>query len=114
MIMEIVSLKIKTFSASGFVYGYFWGGGEGAYPMRNVTANSLDELLTKANNGISDGSLDSGMGFESLTGAMMLIKEETKTFIEGKPYINTEYSVEFIGELNDEQLDFLNELDFDI
>jgi hypothetical protein len=112
--MEIVSLKIKTFSASGFVYGYFWGGGEGAYPMRHITANSLDELLTKANNGISDGSLDSGMGFESLAGAMMLIKEETKTFIEGKPYINTEYSVEFIGELNDEQLDFLNEIDFDI
>jgi len=112
--METILMKIKTFSASGFVYGYFWGGGEGAYPMRNVTTNSLDELLTKANNGISDGSLDSGMGFQSLAGEMILIKEETKTFIEGKPYINTEYSVEFIGELNDEQLDFLNEIDFDI
>ena len=112
--METILMKIKTFSASGFVYGYCWGGGEGAYKMKNITANSLDELLTKANNGIADGSLDGGMGFESLVGAMMLIKEETKTFIEGKPYINTEYSVEFVGELNDEQLDFLNEIDFDI
>ena len=112
--METILMKIKTFSASGYVYGYCWGGGEGVYKMKKITANSLDELLTKANNGIVDGSLDGGMGFRALAGAMMLIKEETKTFIEGKPYINTEYSVEFVGKLNDEQLYFLNEIDFNI
>ena len=102
-------MKTITFESTGFVYGLLWGGGSGAYPARKLTANTKKELLEKANAGL-DGSLDSGMGYESLQGAILEIKKITTLLIKGKEYVNYQTETEFIGNLTEKNKDFLFEL----
>ena len=101
--------KQIKFTAKGYVLGNYWGGGQGAYPTIRFTANTKEELLEQANKALLDGSLDSGMGYESLIGAVLEIKQTTKIEIDGNDFFNYEYSEEFIGKLNDEQAEFLSE-----
>jgi len=99
-------METQKFESTGLVYGYLWGGGEGAYPARKLEANKKEDLLKLANEGL-DGSLDSGMGYESLIGAILEIKTITTVHIKGKPFINKETDIEFIGELTEKQQEFL-------
>ena len=62
---------IKKFRSKGLAYGKYWGGGEGAYQAEELTGETKEELLEKANTMLTDGSLDSGMGYESLIGAIL-------------------------------------------
>ena len=80
--------KQIKFSAKGFVLGNYWGGGQGAYPTIRFTGNTKEELLEKANKALKDGSIDSGMGYQSLIGAILEIKCITKVEIDGKDFIN--------------------------
>lgn len=97
--------KIK-YESTGLVYGNFWGGGQGSYPARRLEAGTKEELLKQAKEGL-DGSLDGGMGYESLIGAMLNITKFTTTNIDGKEFVNKEHETEFVGELTEEQVDFL-------
>ena len=96
-----------SFKSTGTVLGLLWGGGTGAYPATNLTETTKEKLLEKAIKGL-DGSLDSGMGFERLLGAKLIITKITTRNIRGKEFINEETELEFIGELNNAQKDFVS------
>lgn len=100
----------KYYYLTGLVYGKNWGGGYGAYPARKLQDKTEQGLLKQAKQALKDGSLDSGMGFESLKGALLTIEEYQTITIEGKQYHRSEFSDEFIGELTDKEQDFLLEI----
>ena len=101
--------KSVQFTAKGQVLGKLWGGGEGVYPTIKFTGDSKEEILEKANAALNDGSMDSGMGYESLIGAILVVKETTKIIVEGKVFTNDEYEDITIGKLKDDQLQFLED-----
>jgi len=47
------------------------------------------------------------MGYQKLLGALIDIEEVTTIEVDGKKFTNREYHSEFIGDLNEEQQDFL-------
>ena len=96
-----------TFISKGVVLGNNWGGGQSGYAARVLEANSKEELLNKANEALKDGSLDSGMGYESLIGAALEITKITQIIVNNKLFTNKEYETEFIGDLDAESEDFL-------
>jgi len=103
---------MKNYIANGVVYGKLWGGGYGAYPARKIEAKTKTELLKKAKTDLKSGSLDSGMGFEYLKGAILIIKEIESIIVKGKEFKNSEYIEEFIGDLTEKEKDFLLTLQF--
>jgi hypothetical protein len=100
----------KIYKASGLVYGRYWGGGSGSYPSQKYSSDSLEELTEKLNSDLKGGRLDSGMGFESLIGALISIETIESVEINGKIYSNSDTEEIYIGELNHEQMDFLEEV----
>ena len=54
------------------------------------------------------------MGFESLEGALLNITETTAVKIDGKVFYNENIEQEFIGNLTEEEKDFLSDTDFGI
>ena len=99
--------KQITFTAKGAVLGNYWGGGTGAYEAHTITATSEEEIIKIAEQGIADGSLDNGMGFQRLIGAALTITKTTRVEIDGKPFVNEEYNDIVVGDLDEEQTDFL-------
>ena len=100
--------KVK-YKSSGIVFGNYWGGGKGAYSATNFEADSKEKLIKKCNEALEDGSLDSGMGYESLIGALINVEIETTIKAKGKEFTNKEYESEFIGNLTEEEEYFLDE-----
>jgi hypothetical protein len=98
-----------TYIATGIVWGNFWGGGKGGYSARVIKANTRKELLNKAKEMLADGSLDGGMGYESLIGALLNIKKTTRIIIKDKEFKNEQYSKSFIGNLTKKEKLFLND-----
>lgn len=80
-----VSLRLveTKFYAQGYCWGKCWGGGECGYEAESYEADSLEELRAKITEGVTDGSIDSGMGYEKVTGAKMSIRSITTIEIEG-------------------------------
>ena len=95
-----MEIKMK-FECSGVVMGNLWGGGMGYYPSIKFKRDTLDELMVHANECLLNGTLDSGMGYESLIGAILEIKTIKTINFEGKDFINTENHIEIIGNLSD-------------
>lgn len=104
----------KTYILTGMVYGNFWGGGKGAYTATTLSDTDKDNLLNEAKYLLSTGGLDGGMGYESLIGALITIETITTTEIDGKTFTNREYESEFIGELTEEEEEFLQECELNI
>lgn len=98
---------------TGLVLGNYWGGGSGSYPAKRLEGTNLDELLKEAEEGIETGSLDSGMGFESLEGARLVIETRTTIIFEGKEYTNSESKKRYIGKLSCRHREFLNEVAYE-
>jgi len=96
----------ESFKSTGLVYGNLWGGGEGSYPAKKLEGKTKADILEQATKGL-DGSLDAGMGFESLIGAILLITTITTIVVKGKTFTNEETEEEFIGNLTEEQQEFL-------
>lgn len=101
-----------TYRATGVVLGRLWGGGEGMYPSRPVQADTLEQLRAEAQKALEDGSLDGGMGFERLIGALLDVEATITKTIDGKEYYRNEYHEMELGDLTDEQLEFLREATF--
>jgi hypothetical protein len=60
------------YKAIGFVYGRLWDGNEGGYPSIQLEGfSSIEALIEGANKKLEDRSLDSGMGFLDLKGAIL-------------------------------------------
>ena len=104
--------KRISYYGVGFVLGYYWGGGKGAYKSREIFSDSMEDFVRQVNEGIKDGSLDGGMGFECLLGAGMVISTITKVEVEGKVYTNIENELEFFGELTENDEQFLMDLPY--
>jgi hypothetical protein len=98
---------MKIYTSTGLVFGNYWGGGQGAYKAENLEAQSKEELISKAEEMIKNGSLDSGMGYESLLGAILNITETEVITKNGKEYRHEESETEMIGDLTENQQDFL-------
>ena len=84
---EVVSLG-KTYSARGNVIGYPWGSNDlYFYESKDINKQkSKKDIYKKISEGIKDGSLHSGFGFESIKFAEMKIEEEHKIKYKNKIY----------------------------
>ena len=104
-------MKIKKYyKIKGYVYGNYWGGGKGAYVSESAEGDNLEQLMIEAKNALEDGSLDGGMGYESLIGAILDIQYIEKIEYKGKIYHNSQYNIEFIGDLTEEEEEFLDDV----
>lgn len=97
----------KHYISNGIVLGNLWGGGVGSYEATNFSSNSYDDLIEQNEKALKSGNLDSGMGFESLIEALLTIEITEIVTLEGKEYNRKDYENIFIGELSQEQMDFL-------
>jgi len=100
-------VKTIKFKGIGFVLGNYWGEESGAYPTIYFEADTREALLAEAKVALDNGSIVSGMGFESLIGAVLSIKQETSIEIDDDEYVNEKLYLEFIGEMTNEQIEFL-------
>jgi hypothetical protein len=92
------------YKASGVVLGYTWNNVLGAYPSIELEGyNSIEDLTEDANKKLEEGGLDSGMGFQSLKGAMLFPIE-----VIG-PYYKKPLDPIFIGKLEPREVRFLIE-----
>lgn len=71
----------KKYISNGLVLGLLWGGGEASYQARVLESDTLTDIIEQANEALLNGDLDSGMGFESLIGAIFDIKILTTILI---------------------------------
>lgn len=99
-----------TYKATGIVLGNCWGSGVCGYPAETITATNRASLVKQIENGIKDGSLDSGMGYESLIGAVMVIDMIDSREIDGKTFIAHDYENEIFGDVTPEQEEMLIEM----
>jgi len=98
----------KSYSATGVVYGNCWGGGKCRYAATELSGfSSLRALKTEAKEMLKTGALDSGMGYESLIGALLYIRKETTITFKKKVFYNVEIFPWFVGKLSVEEGDFL-------
>lgn len=104
-------MKIEqTWTSTGVVLGNLWGGGQGTYQARKMySALSKEQLLERVKAALENGSLDGGMGFESLVGAYIIIKTTTQIVYKGEPYFNNRHEALYLGNLTEEQELFLLE-----
>lgn len=102
--------KTFNYSARGMVYGELWGGGYGAYPARKVIGSTLEALRGAIIRELRSGGLDSGMGFKSLKGAVMVISGE-RTYRKGNKTITESLDpvAEYFGTLTSDEQVFLIE-----
>lgn len=98
------------FKSKGYVYGQNWGGGSSGYPAVPLVADTKEELLKLAQEKIDDGSLDSGMGYKSLDGALLIVTKVTTKMIDGKAFINEETETEIVGGLDNRTVSYLYEI----
>ena len=97
------------YELTGLVHGNYWGGGEGAYKSTPIYSKTKEEGLKKAEEMLDSGALDDGMGYESLIGAILDIKEIKTTEVEGEEFSHENHEIEYIGKLTERQEDFLYE-----
>ncbi|KKN53865.1 hypothetical protein LCGC14_0598240 [marine sediment metagenome] len=101
-----------TYKATGIVLGNNWGGGISGYPANEINANSLRELREEIEEQLESGSLDSGMGYQSLIGAIMTIDTTDSREIDGKVFISHDYEDEIFGDVTPEQEEWLMDAKF--
>lgn len=100
-------MKIEFhYRAKGYVEGFGWGGGKVSCSANNVSADTKEDLYRKIREGIENGSLDSGFGFETLTGAVMEITTVRMVEIDGRTYHNEEIEMVAFGKI--ENFDYYN------
>ena len=109
-------MKVKTvYNYSGIVLGNLWGGGKSAYTsIKESGFNTIEELQASAENHLKKGSLDSGMGYESLIGALLLIETVETVKVNGKDFINKSLSDLYIGELTEKEIEFLDDCSYNM
>lgn len=104
-----------TYKSNGIVLGNYWGGGSGLYKATTFHSDiSIEDLIEQNKKALESGALDSGMGYESLIGALITIETKTTIEYEGKEFTNKEYEDVFIGDLTDEQMEFLEEVNYQL
>ncbi len=98
----------KKYSSTGYVWGHYWGGGQGGYKAAPLfDFDSEEDLIKRAEEMLKEGSLDGGMGYEALTGALLTIKELDIIYVNGKDYTHEEEKIVIIGKLSKDSQDIL-------
>ena len=93
--------KEKVFyTADGVVLGNYWGGGKGWYPAERYNADKFTTLKNRIKDDFESGLLDSGMGYESLVGAFMVVVKHTIIEYRGKEFENEKSSRMWLGKVN--------------
>jgi len=96
--------KEKThYHAEGIVFGNFWGGGRGYYPAERYREDNFSEMKEIIKEDFEKGALDSGMGYESLVGALMFVTKVSTIEYEGKEYVNESTRKMWLGEIDKEK-----------
>ena len=103
---------MKFYKTSGLVYGKDWGFGMSAYPAEKGNYHSYKELKEDIEKGIKEGSLDSGMGFQSLKGALIIIETIRRIVFKGRSYYNSAFKRVYFGDLSHKEKCFLSRCDF--
>ena len=88
------------YTADGIVLGNTWGGGAGYYPARKYHAETFTDLKNEIKEDFESGALDSGMGFESLVGAFMIVVKHTVIEIKGVGFVNQSIRRMWLGKVN--------------
>jgi alanyl-tRNA synthetase len=105
---------MKTvYLSKGKVLGVCWGGGRAAYGTISLSSEiSQIDLINKNLEALENGSLDSGMGFERLLGALLTIETIREIEFEDRIYCNVETEEQLIGDLTGDDEDFLFSIDY--
>lgn len=93
--------KTVSYRSLGAVWGNYWGGGQGGFRARPIEGcHSLEELKEKAEAMLKDGSLDAGMGYESLIGARLVVTKTETVLLKGKKFTHEETFPLVVGYLS--------------
>ena len=98
------------FQAKGLACGTTWDGDEIIYPTIDYRSRSLEDLEDQINKGIEDGSIDSGMGFQKIIGALMTVTTISTVILDGKYYTNSEDQVRAYGDLTVPHIKWMEDL----
>jgi len=99
-----------TYSATGLVFGITWEGVEGTLPSKEYRGFDTDrKLIVQAELDCVKSALTSTGDFSKQLGAILVITKSTTIQVNGKPFVNTEVSREFIGNLTEGQIERLEE-----
>lgn len=102
-----------TYRATGLVLGITWEGVEGTYPMTSHNFENIQDVLITCETKLKLNSLTGTADFQKQLGAILAITKSTTIQVNGKPFINTEVSIEYVGDLTVEQMGLLdNEFNF--
>jgi len=102
----------KSYKITGLVLGNLWGGGSGRYPARTLRGTDKEKIIKEAEEALTDGSLDSGMGFESIYGAILSLTTISKINIDEKEFINTSDETIILGEVSDDEIQKLENFNY--
>jgi len=97
---------MKRYTARGLVWGYLWGGGKGCYPSKPLNGKSEREIKEKATRMLGDGSLDAGMGFQSLYAATLTLQVDDVKKVSKNEYVHTSYKHMFLGKPSSEEIEY--------
>lgn len=76
----------------GYVIGDDWYDQKGSYPAVIIKADTYDELLRIVDEKFKEGSLDSGFGFQRLTGYELNVYAISTVNIDGVEFSRTDLS----------------------
>jgi len=83
-------IKSEGFQSIGNVVGNLWGGGVGRYTAERLTNKDKALLIEDIGKKLVSGALDSGMGYESLVYADIVIIENQSITVDGKIFTREE------------------------
>ena len=90
------------------VVGNCWGGGVIGYAAETIIAKQLPALKRNIAKRLNDGTLDAGMGYESLIGAIMEITKSHIVIKNGKEYTHKESWIETFGKFGGAEQEWLD------
>ena len=99
----------KQFIIRGTVLGNLWGGGKGSYPMQMISAPTLKKAMEMATKRLAMSKLTGTGDFDGELGAKLNIECITTLQIKGKLFTHSETEIAFIGEMDEEEVEFLFE-----
>ena len=105
--LTLTTMAKKSFTAKGYVLGNYWGGGSGAYPTIKFQASTAKKIQSDIEKAFKDGSIDSGMGYESLKGAILEVTQTTTIVRNGKEFTIDETQQFQVGKLFNDEVEFL-------
>ena len=88
------------YNANGVVLGNLWVVEKAWYPARIYGGTNFTLMYSEIKEDFESGALDSGMGFESLEGAMMVIVKLTVIEYKGKEFVNKSSRKMWFGKMN--------------